>query len=183
MRSYDYARREGVNEIDWPWFATLTRKLTQQLAGENVELVVGIARAGLVPAAIVACALRCDLQPVRVTRREQDIVTHETPVWKVDVSADVSGKVVAVIDEMADTGETLSIVAARVRELGAAQVVTASLAAHSWADPSPDHVALVTDALVIFPWDKQVFIEGHWRTHPELEEALRLQQQDRAAGP
>jgi hypothetical protein len=40
-------------------------------------------------------------------------------------------------------------------------------------------VALVTDALVIFPWDKQVYVEGNWQPHPELEEALRLQGKDK----
>ena len=99
-----------------------------------------------------------------------------------DVSSEVAGKVVAVVDEMADSGETLALVAARVRELGAARVVTASLVAHSWADPRPDHAALVTDALVIFPWDKEVLVDGQWQTHPELAAALDAQR-DRAAGP
>lgn len=182
MKSYDYAHRDGVEEIDWQWFESLARKLAQELAGAGVEMVVGIARAGLVPAATVACALRCDLFPVRVTRRDNDKVVRASPAWKVDVSPEVSGMVLAVIDEIADTGETLAMVAGRARELGAARVVTASLVAHSWAEPLPDYVALMTDALVIFPWDKQVFIDGVWRLHPELEEALGAQQ-DRAAGP
>jgi len=35
-------------------------------------------------------------------------------------------------------------------------------------------VALVTDALVVFPWDKRVYIDGEWRLHPELEDAMGL---------
>ena len=182
MKPYDYAHRDGVEEIDWQWFAALARKLAQELADAEIEAIVGVARAGLVPAATVACALRCDLFPVRVTRRDNDVVVRESPVWKVDVSPEVAGKVVAVVDEMADSGETLALVAARVRVLGAARVVTASLVAHSWADPAPDHVALTTDALVIFPWDKEVLIDGQWQTHPELAAALDAQK-DRAAGP
>lgn len=182
MKPYDYAHRDGVEEIDWQWFAALARKLAQELAGAEIEAIVGVARAGLVPAATVACALRCDLFPVRVTRRDNDVVVRESPVWKVDVSPEVAGKVVAVVDEIADSGETLALVAARVRELGAARVVTASLVAHSWADPAPDHVALTTDALVIFPWDKEVLVDGQWQTHPELAAALDAQK-DRAAGP
>jgi hypothetical protein len=34
---------------------------------------------------------------------------------------------------------------------------------------------LVTDALVIFPWDKQVYQDGKWQAHPELADALKLQ--------
>jgi hypothetical protein len=176
MKSYDYAHRQGVEEIDWQWFANLARKLAEALAGEGVDVVVGIARAGLIPATTVACMLRRDLFPVRVTRRRNDVVVHDRPVWQVDVTPDVAGKVVAVIDEMADTGETLALVAARVRERGAARVVTAALVAHTWASPAPDHVALTTDALVIFPWDKQVWSGGQWQLHPELEAAIAAQE-------
>src|ERR1051325_5716598 len=141
----------------------------------GVEIIVGTARAGLFPATAVACALRRELYPIRVTRRVNDQVTFKEPVWKVGVSPEVAGKVVAVVDEMADTGETLALIAAEVEKQGASRVITATLVSHSWAKPKPDYVALVSDALVIFPWDKQVYIEGAWQLHPELEAALRLQ--------
>lgn len=175
MQSYDYSRREGVELITWERFAALSRTLAEMLAGAGVECIVGVARAGLFPAAAVACALRRDLHPVRVSRREDDEVKHAHPVWKVDVSDEVAGKVVAVVDEIADTGETLEVVAARARERGAARIVTACLVQHTWASPAPDFVALTTDALVIFPWDRQVYADGRWTLHPELEDALRRQ--------
>lgn len=175
MQSYDYTNRTGVDEITWERFAQLAAVLAEKLAGRGVEVVVGTARAGLFPATAVACALRCELFPVRVSRRVNDTVTYDHPVWRVDVSPEVAGKVVAVVDEMADTGETLALVAERVKERGAAQVITASLISHSWAKPPVDEAALVTDALVIFPWDKQVYQGGQWQPHPELKEALALQ--------
>jgi hypothetical protein len=175
MQSYDYAHRKGVEEISWPRFAQLAAVLAERLAEYSLEIVVGVARAGLFPATAVACMLRRELYPVRVTRRVDDQVTFQHPVWKVDVAPAVEGKIVAVVDEMADTGETLALVAERVRERGAARVVTASLVSHSWAQPAPDVSALVTDALVIFPWDERVYLDGQWQLHPELAEALRLQ--------
>lgn len=177
MKSYDYAHRTGIDAIDWVRAAELAGKLAETLAAEGIETIIGIARAGLIPATTVACMLRRDLSPVRVTRRRDDVVVHAHPVWKVDVAPDVAGRVVAVIDEMADTGETLALVADRVSEQGAARVVTAALVAHSWAAPPPDHVALITDALVIFPWDERVFIDKQWRLHPELEAAIAAQEQ------
>lgn len=179
MQSYDYIHRQGVEEISWERFAELAAELTQELAGAEVEIIVGIARAGLFPATAVACSLRSEFYPVRVTRRLNDEVIFDRPTWKVDVSSEVNRKTVAVIDEIADTGETLALVAERVRALGAVRVVTASLVSHSWANPVPDVVALVTDALVLFPWDRRVYIGGEWQLHPELVEALALQE----AGP
>lgn len=175
MRSYDYAQRKGVEEISWERFASLSASLAEKLATEGIEVVVGIARAGLFPATALACALRIEFFPVRITRRLNDRVTFQQPVWKVDVSKEIGGKIVAVVDEIADTGQTLRLVTQRVRELGTARVVTACLVSHSWADPAPDQVALVTDALVIFPWDKKVYQTGQWQVNPELAEALKLQ--------
>ena len=98
MKSYDYSQRKGVEEISWERFASLTATLAEGIALEEIEVVVGIARAGLFPATAVACALRKELFPVRITRRLNDLVTFQQPVWKVDVSKEVEGKIVAVID-------------------------------------------------------------------------------------
>ena len=175
MKSYDYAHRKGIEEISWKRFGELSRTLVEQLTEKNIDIVIGIARAGLFPATAVACALRRELYPVRVTRRVNDVVQYESPIWRVDVPSTVAGQRVAVIDEIADTGETLAIVAARALERNARQVWTLSLVAHSWADPKPDFTALTSDALVIFPWDKEVYKDGCWQMHPELVEAIRAQ--------
>lgn len=175
MQSYDYARRDGVDEFSWQRFAALSARLAEALAAQQVDAVVGIARAGLFPATTVACALRCEFYPVRLSRRVNDEVRHEHPVWHVDVAPEVRGETVAVIDEIVDTGETLALVAERVLALGAARVVTAALVSHTWAHPMPDVSALVTDALVVFPWDREVYAEGRWQPHPELVDALDLQ--------
>ncbi len=177
MKSYDYSHRKGVEEISWERFASLSATLAERLAIEKIDVIVGIARAGLFPATAVACALRKELFPVRITRRVNDLVMYQNPVWKVDVPKEVAGKVVAVIDEIADTGETLRLVAQRAREQGAARVLTACLMSHRWAEPAPDYVGLVTDALVILPWDRRVYQDGKWQVHPELDNAIKLQRQ------
>jgi hypoxanthine phosphoribosyltransferase len=93
----------------------------------------------------------------------------------VPVPPSVAGKVVAVVDEIADTGETLTLVRDSAGDHGAARVVTAALVAHSWADPQPDIVSLVSDEFVVFPWDAQILENGRWVTHPEVEAAIQAQ--------
>jgi hypoxanthine phosphoribosyltransferase len=175
MKSYDYAHRKGIEEISWEQFGELSRTLTEQLADKKIDIVIGVARAGLFPATAVACMLRGELYPVRVTRRVNDVVQYESPIWRVDVPSTVAGRRVAVIDEIADTGETLAIVAARALERGARRVWTLGLVTHSWANPMPDFTALTSDALVIFPWDKEVYTDEGWQMHPEIVEAIRAQ--------
>lgn len=174
-RPYDYANRRGVRSFGWEQVARLSQALAERLDGDRPDLVVGIARAGVFPAFVIASALRRDLLAVRVSRRVDDEVRFEHPVWRVPVPPTVADKAVAVVDEIADTGETLACVRRSVVEQGAARVVTAALVAHSWAAPQPDVVALVTDEFVVFPWDARILVGGRWTAHPEVEAGIRAQ--------
>ncbi len=176
MKSYDYAHRKGIRLISWEDFSALTALLAERLEPFQPQMILGIARAGLFPATQVACSLRCELFPIRLTRRINDQVVYDQPVWKVPIPSEVAGKVVAIIDEIADTGHTLLQAAQKATEMGAAQVITASLVWHSWADPPPRVCPLITDEFIIFPWDKLVLQDGKWVQHPEVTSGLNAQQ-------
>jgi hypoxanthine phosphoribosyltransferase len=120
-----------------------------------------------------------ELYPVLLTRRENDQVVRKRPKWIVDVSEHVAGKSVAVVDDIADTGQTLEIAAKRILQKSADRVVTAVLVTHSWAHPKPDFFGLLSDALVIFPWHKRVYHQGTWGLNQELVEALKFQKENR----
>ena len=122
MKSYDYAHRQGVLELSWQDIAALSRQLAEQLADSHVQAVVGLARSGLFPATLLACYLRVELYPARLTRRLNDQVVRETPVWITPICPQVAGKVTAIVDEIADSGQTLHMAAESARQLGAAQV-------------------------------------------------------------
>ena len=175
MKSYDYAHRFGVRSLSWDDFAALARHLTELLEPYKPQLILGIARAGLFPATFVAGCLRRELFPIRLTRRLNDEVLYDQPVWKVPVPQDVSGKIIAVVDEIADSGQTLTLAAESARILGATQVITATLVAHSWAQPKPQVTALTSDEFIIFPWDQQVLVDGKWIAHPEVVAGIKAQ--------
>jgi len=175
MKSYDYAHRFGVREITWNDFASLAARLAELLEPFQPQVILGIARAGLFPATAVACSLRRELFPIRLTRRMNDEILYDHPVWKVPIPRDVAGKIVVVIDEIADTGQTLAIAADSAKELGAVQVVTACLVSHTWADPAPQVSTLVSDEFIIFPWDQYILDSGKWITHPEINAGLKAQ--------
>lgn len=179
IRPYDYGRRAGVHWVNWAQVEELCRRLAEGLAEREIEAVVGIARGGLVAATLVALSLRLDLYPVVLTRRVRDQVRESRPVWRTPAPESLrvlAGRRVAVVDDMADTGETLEEAARALETIGASAVVRAALAAHSWTEPRPDVVPLVTDALVVWPWGRHVLEpSSEWRLHPEYLEALRMQ--------
>jgi len=174
MRSYEYSKRSGVDPISWERFEQLVRALAEQAAPFEPQLILGIARGGLFPATMLSFMLRHEFYPIRLTRRLNDVVVQERPTWLVGPPDKVQGRRVLVVDEIADSGHTIAMAAAEVRRMGATQVRTAVLYAHTWADPRPDFVALTSDRLILNPWDREVLMDGQWTTHPELAAALRV---------
>jgi hypoxanthine phosphoribosyltransferase len=173
MRSYDYTRRSGVEPISWERFEALVRLLSEHVAGFEPQIILGIARGGLFPATMMSYILRREMYPIRLTRRVDDTVVRERPTWLVGPPDKVTGRRVLIVDEIADSGRTIAMAAGEVRRMGASHVRTATLFAHTWADPRPDFVALTSDALILNPWDREVLLNGQWTTHPELAAALR----------
>lgn len=138
--------------------------LAERLAADDIDLVVGVARTGLLAATAVArAALRPRAHPAHAAL--SDAVVHESPVWKAPVPAAVSCRVVAIVDDMSDTGETLCVAAEAVRGAGARRIVTAGFAAHTWAVPPLDVAALTSEPSSSSPGPRR-FGDGHWRTTP-----------------
>ncbi|MBI5481459.1 MAG: hypothetical protein HY906_21555 [Deltaproteobacteria bacterium] len=172
MLSNDYARRSGVLQVSWEKFGELCGELAVASARYQPEAVVGIARGGWLPATVLACMLRCDLYPMRLSRREGGRVVHDTPLILLPPPAQVAGRRVLLLDDIADTGVTLSLGLRALKRAGAAEIHTAALVAHSWAAPQPEIVGLATDAFVVTPWDREVVQDGVLVPHPDLAAAL-----------
>lgn len=175
MRPYDYAHRVGEEPISWARFEALVRQLAVQIEPDEPQIILGIARGGLFPATMLSYILRRELYPVRLTRRLNDAVVRQHPMWLVRPPDKVRGRRVLIVDEIADSGRTIAMAAEEVRQMGASHVRTAVLYAHTWADPRPDFVGLTSDALIVNPWDREVLVGGQYVTHPELVAALRQQ--------
>ncbi len=178
MQPYDYEHRVGVEPISWERFETLVRQIALQVERDDPQIILGIARGGLFPATLLSLILRRELYPVRLTRRLNDAVVRRNPTWLVRPPDKVRGRRVLIVDEIADSGQTIAMAADEVRRMGASHVRTAVLYAHTWAEPRPDYVALTSDALILNPWDREVLVEGRFVTHPELAAALRIQERD-----
>jgi hypoxanthine phosphoribosyltransferase len=155
-------RQEGPEQfldLSWEMFGELCRALALRVARDyEPDIVVGIARAGVIPGAVVASILRKDFYSMKISRREGDQVL-ERPAVLSAAPGQARGKRVLLVDEIATSGETLRMALAAVRHVNPLEIRTAT----SFARPNgykPDYFALATDQTVIFPWDRKIF-EGH----------------------
>ena len=170
--SYDYSTRKGILPISWNDFHGLVKALAVAVAPWRPEIILPVLRGGAYPGALLAQILQVEVYPVRLSRRENDVVVHESPRWLVEPPPVVAGRRVLVVDEMCSTGETITLVRQRALALGAAEARAAVLYAHTWGVAVPDYIGLITDELVLNPWDREIFTDGAFRFHPEYVTCL-----------
>jgi len=144
-------------ELDWEMFGELCRALALKVARDyDPEVIIGVARAGVIPAAVIASILRVDFYSMTISRREGDEQVRERPEVLSSAPRQVAGQRVLIVDEIATSGETLRLALAAVRDARPSEVRTATSFARN-TGYQPDYSALTMDANVIFPWDRKVF--------------------------
>lgn len=172
---YDYTKRAGVLPVSWNAFHGLCRALALGVQPWRPEMIVAVGRGGYYAGTLLAHMLRVDLAPVYLTRRENDQVVREHPEWIIEPPAAVAGKRVLIVDEISGSGETVRLVRDKALALGAAEARVAVLYAHSQGLEEPDYIGLISDVLILNPWDREVLTENGFAVHPEYREALAQQ--------
>ena len=173
--SYHYQNREDVYPISWNDFHGICKGLAKVVLDFNPELILAIGRGGFYPGTLLAHMLQVEIYPIRLSRRVNDIVKFESPQWLLEPPEVVRDLRILIVDEICDSGETLLVVKEKVKAMGAKAVKSAVLYSHSWKSSVPDYIGLITDALILNPWDREILKDGSFQFHPEYVEALSHQ--------
>ncbi|WP_394551335.1 phosphoribosyltransferase [Agromyces sp. MMS24-JH15] len=152
------ADSDGVHReiLRWDEFGEAARTLAADVlrSGYRPELVIAIARGGLVLAGAIAYALgtkMCGSINVEfytgVDERLPEPILHPPML---DVPA-VLGKRVLLVDDVSDSGHTLAKVTALLADAGA-EVRSATLFVKPRTIAVPDYVLRETPHWIVFPW-------------------------------
>lgn len=172
---YDYTNRNGIWPISWNDFHGICQALAVAVAKFELEIIIAIGRGGFYPGTLIAHMLQAEIYPVRFTRRLNDVILHKEPRWLLEPPALVQGERVLVVDEISSSGQTLRGAVQKLEEMGAAEVKTAVLYAHSWGVAIPDYIGIISDALLLNPWDREILVDGRFQFHSEYANALAKQ--------
>lgn len=163
---------KGIFEVEWPLFGELSRGLALKVARSyDPEVVIGIATAGVVPAAVIAAILGREFHSMIVSRRFGAESVRETPAVLSAAPSSVRNRRVLIVDETCDTGDTIRLAVAAMVNAGAAEVRTA--VAFQTGAYAPDFHALATESTIVLPWDREVLIDGDLLPNPLYAEALK----------
>lgn len=158
----------GVLEIDWPLFGELSRALALKVArAYDPEIVLGIAKAGVIPGVVVASILQREFASMVVTRGS----AGELPVLVAGPPPTVKGRRILIVDETCDTGHTLRLALNEVRAARPAEVRTA--VSFKTGPYEPDFHSFETDKYIILPWDREVVAAGELVTRPDYAQYLQ----------
>jgi uncharacterized protein len=170
-----YETRKGVQPISWEDFHSICRGLALAASKFDPQVILGIARGGLYAGTLISHLLRKDFYAIYLTRRHLDQKVREVPKWLVRPPDLVRGQRVLVVDEISGSGETLRMAKEELEHMGAEMVRCAVLYAHTSGVETPEYIGLISDALLINPWDREIIQDGKIVFHPEYLYALKLQ--------
>jgi len=125
-------------------------------AGFKPDIILGIARGGLLPTRILSDLLENpEIAHVKVELYVGVAETKEEPVLTQPVSMSVKNKKVLVVDDVADTGKSLALVQEHLKEQGATDVKAATIYYKPWSIVTPDWFELQTNQWIVFPWERK----------------------------
>lgn len=153
--------------LTWEGFGKASRELAQQVvdSGFEPDLILSITRGGLVPAGTISYAM--GIKNLHIINVEFYTAVGERlplPVLLPPVPdvVDLSGQKVLIIDDVADTGETLRM----VRDFCAQQVAETRVAVLYEKPQSVvkcEYVWRRTSAWISFPWSSEPPLRGPQR--------------------
>lgn len=121
---------------------------------EELECIVGISRGGLALTRIMSDLL--DIQDVMITRCEYYTDIGEKgkkPVITQKIQGNISGRKVLVVDDVADSGESLTVIKKYLESKRPVDVKISTIFIKPWCKMTPDYYVAKTDAWIIFPWE------------------------------
>ena len=142
--------------LTWELFGTASRELTQSIvdSGFEPDIVIAIARGGLLPAGAIAYAMGVKAAGTLNVEFYSDIEeTLPDPVVLeplLDTNA-IKGKKLLVVDDVADSGRTLALVVELLRE-HTDEIRSAVIYTKPASVIAPDFSWRQTDLWINFPW-------------------------------
>jgi len=141
-------------------------ELVENLAGKIVssyrfDLLVGVLRGGMIVAHLLSDILGIDeIYPVGCSSYT-DIYKHsQVRVYHPLIIDSLEDKSLLVVDDVADSGETLKTIVQKViAPKHPREYRTATLHIKPWSTFKPDYYVDVVDAWIVYPWEKYEMIK------------------------
>ena len=146
--------------VSWKEIEEWTKGIRKMVVENNYnpDIIIGIARGGLVPARMVADYLfKKDLLSIKTEHWGLTATINGKAVLKEKLNYDVTGKKVLIVDDITDTGESMKLSYNYIKSLNPADVKTTSMLYIDGSNYTPDFYGKGLSkeewAWFVFPWN------------------------------
>jgi hypoxanthine phosphoribosyltransferase len=151
------------------------------------DVIVAISRGGWIPGRILSDILgNHNLATIKVEYYRDIYQTRPIPEITQPLSVDVRGKRVLLVDDIADSGNSLKLVRDHLLQLGASEVRVCTLYHKPWSVLKPDFTARLTDAWVCFPheiFETMEKLYRRWRAEGRNEDEIKRKLEEIGISP
>lgn len=152
-----------ARELSWAEFDRVVQQLARELSKKfRPEAVVGVAHGGVFVGGALASALKVEFYPVRISRRSRDQGVAAAPKLSGVMPKELAGKRVAIVDDIAASGDTLELASELAKVAGAKAVATTALVCRPKGF-KPDFYWQNSGTFFVFPWDYDLSTDQRFR--------------------
>ena len=142
----------------WDEIYDMLLRLAEKIGRDRFtpDVILGICRGGWPPARVMSDLLENpELANVKVEFYIGISETKSKPVITQPVSTPMKKKRVLIMDDVADTGESLVLVKEDVKKQGAKEIKIATIYFKPWSKITPEYYEKETRCWVVFPWERK----------------------------
>ncbi len=144
--------------LSWQDVYNLTLRLSERIvsSGFSPDIIVGIARGGWIPARILSDVLYMEsLQNIRIEYYTDVGAKGREPKITQPLSGSLKNKSVLIVDEVADTGDSLFYAINHIKSLGVDEHRSAVLHLKPGSRIIPDYYMVKTSCWTVYPWENR----------------------------
>ena len=139
------------NQIYW-FLLNLAKTINNN--GFRADIIVGVSRGGWLPARILSDLLENPkLAHIAAEFYIEPNKTRYKPIITQPISVSVKDKKILLVDDVADTGESLKLVKSHLEEDSASEIKVVTIYKKPWSTIIPEYHAKETSLWIIFPWE------------------------------
>jgi uncharacterized protein len=150
--------------LSWQRIEELVATLATAMHGRQFDAMLAVTRGGLVPAGMIAYHLGLRNILVAAVQFYSGVGRRAAAPTFLQFPADpfLSGKIILIVDDIWDSGKTISAVKSRVVAAGGTPVTAVMhyKPAASQISDEPDYYVETTDAWIVYPWEPASESEG-----------------------
>ena len=139
---------------NWQELHNLTHTLSEKIekSKNKYDLIVAVARGGLTISHMLSDFLHLPITTFTVSSYKDFKQTKMSKIT-LKIGNKLHNKKILLIDDVSDTGKTFIRGIKYLKELGAEEIITASVFIKPWTKFTPDYYVESTDKWIIFPYD------------------------------